>query len=619
MNKYIGIREVSMNRMMCLLGTALLILHTSFFVSCKDLDEAPDNRTEIDTVDKVQQLLTSGYPASSAAIICELSGDNLLDNNVVVPFSHFDGYYDFHEQAYAWEDIDNYSTGESDTPYSVWESHYQGIAVANHAIQAMTEMSLEPAKDPELAHSWGEAHILRAYLHFVLVNLFAEAYKDEAQSSRDIGIPYVSEVENTVNVDYSDPKYRKSVAEIYRCIEADILEGIDLINDSKYKVPAYHFNHNAANAFAARFFLFKRDYLNCLKYANNALGGSPTLREWKAINRNSFDAMLNNYNDEKQSCNFLIQPTYSLQFRMLRYNARFAINEGAKVKTETKEWHVPSTLDATLWGKGPNWSPVLPGFEGMVYVNGEGQKYGAWLFCLREYFEFTDKIAGIGYVHQIYHPFTAEETLLCRAEAKLYLGYEYFNQIDEETGEIDKKAHIKEAIQDLNLWTTAHQATQSLKLDDIKRFYRRTLANNDFVNNLYELIDNEANPSVPDTTWFAQKMGFEKVLKDEELNVLDCILHFRRIETTHEGNRWFDIKRYGMKVYHFYRDANEDEIHIDSLTWNDPRRVLQIPNNVIKAGFPANREQGSGGGSADAGFLMPAYNDSHNRMHSNMN
>ena len=46
---------------------ALCLLCIMTVSSCKDLDEAPDNRTEIDTVDKVQQLLTSGYPVSVPA------------------------------------------------------------------------------------------------------------------------------------------------------------------------------------------------------------------------------------------------------------------------------------------------------------------------------------------------------------------------------------------------------------------------------------------------------------------------------------------------------------------------------------------------------------------------
>lgn len=522
--------------------------------SCTALDEAPDNRTEIDSPDKIGKLLTSAYPLSTPAVICELSSDNMLDDNVVVPATHNDPYYAFHGQAYKWEDIDNYSTGEDDTPYTVWESYYQGIAVANHAIEAMREMSSNPAQDPTLAHSWGEAHVLRAYLHFVLVNVFAEAYKDEARSLADVGIPYVMEVENTVNVNYGDPKFRKSVAEVYNLIEQDILEGIDLIDDSRYQVPAYHFNHNAANAFAARFYLFKRDYENCLKYANEALGANPQLRNWKSINKNTLETMVNNYNDEKLSCNYLLQSTYSLQWRMLVANARFAINEGTTFKdTNGKTWHIPSTLDVTVWGSGPNWSGTLPAFSGMVYINGAGQQFGAWLFRLYEYFEYTDKIAGIGYVHQIYQPLSADETLLCRAEAKLYLG--------------DRDG----AIRDLELWTSSHQVSDPLTLDKITRKYRRGSGYNDWVS--------ELNP---------REMGFEKVLEGDDLSVLDCILHFRRVETIHEGLRWFDIKRYGIKIYHHYRDAHEDEIHTDSLTWDDPRRVLQIPQNVVDAGYPSN-------------------------------
>ena len=104
-------------------------------------------------------------------------------------------------------------------------------------------------------------------------------------------------------------------------------------------------------------------------------------------------------------------------------------------------------------------------------------------------------------------------------------------------------------------------------------------------------------------------MGFEKVLKGDDLSVLDCILHFRRIETIHEGQRWYDIKRYGMKVYHFYRGPLEDEIHVDSLTWNEPRRVFEIPDNVIQAGYSSNRETGSYGTSSGEGFKMPASTD----------
>ena len=189
------------------------------------------------------------------------------------------------------------------------------------------------------------------------------------------------------------------------------------------------------------------------------------------------------------------------------------------------------------------------------------------MFRVYEYFEYTDKIAGIGYVHMLYQPLTAEETLLCRAEAKLYKG--------------DRDG----AIQDLGYWTASHMVSAPLTLTDIQRKYNRQTRNNIFVSPIHP-----------------EKMGFEKVLADDDLAVLDCILHFRRIERLYEGDRWYDIKRYGITVYHYYRGPQEDEIHIDSLTWDDQRRVLQLPNNVIEAGYPVNRQSGSMGSAGGGGF-----------------
>ena len=530
------------------------------FAACTDkLDEVPDNRTEIDEPDKVLRLLTSAYPVATPAVICELSGDNYVDNNVVVPATHNDAYERFHEQAYKWVDIDDYSINSDDTPYQVWEAYYAGISVCNHAIEAMKELSEDPKADPELSHAWGEAHVLRAYLHFVLVNVFAETYKDEARSSKDMGIPYVTKAETVVHVDYSTSDYLHNVKETYDLIEKDLLEGISLIDDSKLKVPAYHFNKNAANAFATRFYLFKRDYNKALQYANECLGSTPLsmLRKWNAINQNTIDSRLNDYNDHTLPCNFLIQSTYSLQDRMLSA-CRYATNNGTTFISNGKTWTVPSTQEILITGGGPNWSGWFPCYDGNLFIWG-GQEYGVWMFRVYEYFEYTDKIAGIGYVHMLYQPLTADKTLLDRAEAKLYLG--------------DRDG----AIQDLNSWTTSHMVTSPLTLSGIKNKYNRNARNgNIFVSDLHP-----------------QEIGFQKILEGDDLSVLDCILHFRRIESLYEGERWFDIKRYGITVYHHYRGPQEDEIHTDSLTWDDPRRVMQLPNNVIEAGMPGSRVTGS--------------------------
>lgn len=542
--------------------------------SCTDkLDEVPDNRTEIDTPEKVGKLLTSAYPVATPAVICELSGDNYVDDNVVVPATHNAAYEKFHEEAYKWEDINDYSINSDDTPYQVWEAYYSGISVCNHAIDAMLELSNDPAHDPSLSHSWGEAHVLRAYLHFVLVNVFAEAYKDDQKSLADRGIPYVTRSESTVRVDYSTSEFLHNVKETYDLIEKDLLEGIDYIDDAQFgknkQVAAYHFNKNAANAFAARFYLFKRQYDKAIKYANEVLGSNPSsvLRKWGSINQNTISSRLNDYNDETAPCNLLLQTTYSLQDRMLSA-CRYATNTGTTFTYNDETWTVPSTLDILITGGGPNWTGWLPCYEGNLFIFG-GQEYGIWVFRVYEYFEYTDKIAGIGYVHMLYQPFTADETLLVRAEARLYSG--------------DRDG----AISDLDAWTSSHLVTSPLTIDGIRTKYNRSRQGNIYVSDLHPA-----------------EMGFEKILDGDDQSVLDCILHFRRIETLYEGQRWFDIKRYGITVRHHYRGQSEDAIHTDSLTWNDPRRVLQLPNNVIDAGMPGSRETGASVTSG-SGYIVP--------------
>lgn len=563
--KYYIYNKVSVSFICIILCTASVLL----FSGCTDkLDEVPDNRTFIDSPIKVRKLLTSAYPVATPAVICELSGDNYVDDNVVVPATHNGAYQQFHDEAYQWKDIENYSINSDDTPYQVWEAYYAGISVCNHAIEAMSEMSSDPAHDADLSHSWGEAHVLRAYLHFILVNVFAETYKNETMSLEDKGIPYVTVPETTVQVDYSTSEFLHNVKETYDLIEKDLQEGINLIDDSRYEVPAYHFNKNAANAFASRFYLFKRDYDKCIYYANQALGGTPTLRNWANINPNTINSRLNDYNDETASWNYLIQSTYSLQDRMLSA-CRYATNDGTTFTSNGKTWTVPSTLSILMSGGGPNWTGYLPAYDGNLYIWG-GQEYGVWLFRVYEYFEYTDKIAGIGYVHMLYQPFTADETLLCRAEAKLYKG--------------DREG----AIQDLQVWTMSHMVDSPLALGDITRKYDRSKSNI-FVSDLHP-----------------KNMGFEIILEGDDQAVLDCILHFRRIERLYEGDRWYDIKRYGITVYHHYRGPMEDDIHTDSLTWNDKRRVLQLPNNVIEAGYPANRDRGSMGMSSGGGFQVAA-------------
>jgi hypothetical protein len=65
--------------------------------------------------------------------------------------------------------------------------------------------------------------------------------------------------------------------------------------------------------------------------------------------------------------------------------------------------------------------------------------------------------------------------------------------------------------------------------------------------------------------------------------LIHCVLHFRRIETMFDGYRWMDLKRYGIEIEH-----NVSGSGITKLLYNDDRRAIQIPQEVISAGIDPN-------------------------------
>ena len=172
-----------------------------------------------------------------------------------------------HVQAFSWEEF----TGiDQDTPSSFWMTTYEAIAHANEVLAVIDDLE---GDKPEKDAIRGEAYLTRAYGHFMLVNIFSKHY-DNATASDDLGIPYVDEPETEFIKSYT----RLSVDDVYDKIEDDLLEGLDLVDGSYYANSGkYHFTKNAALAFASRFYLFKGDLDECLRYSSEMLGSNPDI------------------------------------------------------------------------------------------------------------------------------------------------------------------------------------------------------------------------------------------------------------------------------------------------------------------------------------------------------
>jgi hypothetical protein len=250
---------------------ALLIAASSLSGCSKYLDKDPDNRTIITTPEQISELLTSAYPRANYILFCESMSDNAEDKNG--GGTSLDFVDRVNRQAYRYDVIES-TPDDLDSPDFYWNACYKAIAAANLALEKIENSS----GNSQLNAQKGEALLARAYAHFMLVTLFAKAY-DLQTAASDPGIPYVIAPEKVVLAKYE----RKTVAYVYEMIEKDLKEGYPLIDEKIYgTAPKFHFNKQAAAAFAARFYLFKKDYAAVVTYANQALTGAvaDNMRPW---------------------------------------------------------------------------------------------------------------------------------------------------------------------------------------------------------------------------------------------------------------------------------------------------------------------------------------------------
>jgi tetratricopeptide (TPR) repeat protein len=284
------------------------IIQCFFFLSvltitgCKKfLEKLPDNRTEVTSPDQVTLLLTTAYPHGTYITFCEAMSDNAEDKGGGGAGDPTDL---INRQSFSYQDV---QSKDNDSPECYWDSCYRAIAVSNQALQVIDNAVDKNAFKAQR----GEALVARAYAHFMLVTFFARAY-DPVSAATDMGIPYVTTPEKEVFAQYD----RKTVSYVYDMIEKDLKEGLPLINDKIYgDAPKFHFNLKAAHAFAARFYLFKRDYANVVNHASQAFTGSAAdnLRPWNTTysDLQYFD-LLTTYTKSSERANILLQEANSL-------------------------------------------------------------------------------------------------------------------------------------------------------------------------------------------------------------------------------------------------------------------------------------------------------------------
>jgi len=327
----------------------------------------------------------------------------------------------------------------------------------------------------------------------MLVTLYAKVY-DPMTAANDPGIPYVTSVEKRAFVNYD----RGTVQSVYDNIEKDLNAGLPLIQDNLYgDASKFHFTQQAAHAFAARFYLFKRDYNQVIAHASQTIGNNANipslLRNWNGTSATSnpigysgldYYTLQATYTKASQASNILLHEVRSLWGSSLAY---YRYGYGNKI-------------NALLYNN-PN---VTGGYMAVTYnTYGSTPQY----YNVPKFYESHSDDVDKSY--DVIPLFSMEEVLLNRAESYARLG------------------NYTLALADLNNWiaknvrsyTTANNLTNAKAV----AFYA---------------------PGTTDTTGA----------------LVNSTLFFKRVAYIHEGIRWFDELRLKLPVKHEYFNGGFDSL-----------------------------------------------------------
>lgn len=523
---------------------SLMLASVAILASCSDqLDTLPDNRTTLDTPKKIAGLLVTAYPDRTPTLFNEWMSDNTDYMGAQNSQGNRGG-----DQYFFWQEQ---TEGGNDSPEMVWMLYYEGVYKANEALAAIEDQG--GPKNDILRNSKGEALLIRAYDHFILANEFCRPYNGKT-STKDAGLYYATGI-----ADFSaaaEQSNRGTVADVYAKIAADIEAGIPLLNDT-YEVPKYHFNKQAAYAFATRFYLYYEKWEKAKEYADKLLGSNPaaSLRDYRALQAMPLSKseqavkIAEAYCSASADCNLLVQTSVS--------NAGMALAPWLISKRYTLTNYLAETelfQSNNIWGTSSNliWKPFT--------VN-QGESNFALLMKLPREFEIRNTTTGSGYLRTLNVDFTMDEALLNRAEAEIMLG-----QNDA-------------ACADMTIWMKNFFNTNVTLTPTSVQTYFKTVP--------YAYAD--AAKMVPSFKKHISPRFTIDVEGSVQESLLQCLLNFRRIETVHQGMRWMDIRRYNIEIPRRLIGANgKPSKNLDWLEKDDPRQVVQIPQSIREAGVAGN-------------------------------
>lgn len=238
-----------MNKILYISITALTLLCSA----CNDfLDIQPVGKVIPKSGKEFRALITEAYSmVPKDRGLTSFRSDEMILDRANSTSEDLSSYLDI----WRWQD-DN--PDESTATFG-WRTFYYVSYIANSIIEKKDEMT--DINEQERSQLVGEAYMLRAYIHFVLVNLYAEPYT-HCDPATTQGIPL------KLNSDINAVLSRNTVEEVYASILSDITVAEKLLNVEKWETGCtYRFNTLSVDAFRARVLLYMGDWENAYQAA----------------------------------------------------------------------------------------------------------------------------------------------------------------------------------------------------------------------------------------------------------------------------------------------------------------------------------------------------------------
>ena len=227
-----------------------MLLAAMMMTGCDSfLDITPTGKVIAKTGKEYRALLTYEYknfPEDRG--LATLRSDEMVLGKSTTKAEDYDSYFDI----WAWNDLSQQST----TVSFGWRRYYHAIYIANYIIENKDKIT--EATTDEINQLVGEAYMMRAYCHFLLVNLFAEPY-NHCDPATTRGVPL------SLKADVNAVLSCSSVEQVYQQVLDDVAEAKKHLTVEQWDEGyTYRFNTVSADALMARVCLYKGDWQNAL-------------------------------------------------------------------------------------------------------------------------------------------------------------------------------------------------------------------------------------------------------------------------------------------------------------------------------------------------------------------